>query len=121
MSVLNNEVITEVINAVAEQVYEYLRYLRHKLPEKLLEEVVVNVSLVDPVNYTIEISVDALANPLFSKLDDVLNEAVEFGFKIADYLMDKFKRGELGGLRPGEIERIAREYAKSLRDNAQKR
>jgi formylmethanofuran dehydrogenase subunit B len=121
VSVLNNEVnevITEVINAVAEQVYEYLR---HKLPEKLLEEVVVNVSLVDPVNYTIEISVDALANPLFSKLDDVLNEAVEFGFKIADYLMDKFKRGELGGLRPGEIERIAREYAKSLRDNAQKR
>jgi len=47
----------------------------------------------------------------------VVNEAVEFGFKIADYLMGMFKRGELYGRGPGEIERIAREYAKSLRDN----
>lgn len=51
-------------------------------------------------------------------LDDIINDAVEFGFKIADYLMDKFRRGgELIGLSVGEIERIAEEYAKSLRNN----
>ncbi len=92
-------------------------YLRRRLPERLLEDIVINVSLADPTNYIIEISIDASASPLFSGLDNVVNEAVEFGFKIADYLMGMFKRGELYGRGPGEIERIAREYAKSLRDN----
>lgn len=109
------DLLNEIINAIAEQVYDYLR---RRLPERLLEEVVISVNLVDPSNYTLEISVDASANPLLSGLEDIINGAVEFGFKIADYLMERFKRGELDGLQPGEIERIAREYARSLRDNA---
>lgn len=85
----------------------------------MLEDVVINVGFTDPTNYTLEISIDVSANPLLSGLDSIINSAIEFGFKIADYLMDKFKRGgELVGLSIGEIERVAEEYAKSLRNNA---
>ncbi len=111
----NNELINEIVNVVAEEVY---KYLMHKLPEKLLEDVVINVSFSDISNYTLEISIDATANPLLKGLNDIINDAIEFGFKIADYLMDKFRRGELVGLSTGEIERIAEEYAKGLRNNA---
>lgn len=111
----DNELLSEILSAIAEQVYEYLK---HKLPEKLLEEMTVNVSLVDLTNYVVEISVDASASPLFSGLEEIINSAVEFGFKIADYIMEKFKKGELNGLQLGEIERITEEYARSLRNNA---
>ena len=114
----DREILNEIINAVAEQIYEYLM---HKLPSRLLNEITINVGFVDLNNYTLEISIDASTNPLLSKLEHIINDAVEFGFKIADYLMDKFKRGELVGLSTGEIERIAAEYAKSLRNNPQTR
>ncbi|BDR91999.1 DUF3194 domain-containing protein [Vulcanisaeta souniana] len=110
-----SEALNEIANVVAEEVY---RYLMHKLPDRLLEDVVINVGFTDPTNYTLEISIDVSANPLLSGLDSIINSAIEFGFKIADYLMDKFKRGELVGLSIGEIERVAEEYAKSLRNNA---
>ncbi len=109
-----NEVLNEIINVVAEEVY---RYLMRKLPERLLEDFVINVGFTDSINYTLEISIDVSTNPLLSGLDNIMNNAIEFGFKIADYLMEKFKRGELVGLSIGEIERIAEEYAKSLRNN----
>ncbi|GAB6943696.1 DUF3194 domain-containing protein [Vulcanisaeta sp. JCM 14467] len=110
----SDEVLNEIINVIAEEIY---RYLMHKLPEKLLEDVVINVGFTDMNNYTLEISIDAATNPLLKGLDEIINDAVEFGFKIADYLMDKFKRGELVGLSIGEIERITEEYAKSLHTN----
>ncbi len=86
----NNEVLNEIVNAVAEEVY---KYLMRKLPEKLLEDIVINVGFTDMNNYTLEISIDVMTNPLLKGLDDIINDAVEFGFKIADYLMDKFRRG----------------------------
>ena len=107
----NDEVLSEVINVIAEEIY---KYLMRRLPEKLLEDIVINVGFTDMSNYTLEISIDAATNPLLKGLDEIINDAVEFGFKIADYLMDKFRRGELIGLSVGEIERIAEEYAKSL-------
>ncbi len=111
----NNEVLSEIVNVVAEEVY---KYLMRKLPEKLLEDIVINVGFTDMNNYTLEISIDVMTNPLLKGLDDIVNDAVEFGFKIADYLMDKFRRGgELVGLSTGEIERIAEEYTKSLRND----
>ncbi|GAB6947356.1 hypothetical protein JCM16161A_14860 [Vulcanisaeta sp. JCM 16161] len=111
----SDEVLNEIVNVVAEEVY---KYLMRRLPEKLLEDIVINVGFTDINNYTLEISVDAMTSPLLSGLDEIINGAIEFGFKIADYLMDKFRRGELIGLSTGEIERIAEEYAKSLRNNA---
>ncbi|ADN50343.1 DUF3194 domain-containing protein [Vulcanisaeta distributa] len=110
----SNEVLNEIVNVVAEEVY---KYLMRKLPEKLLEDIVINVGFTDMNNYTLEISIDVMTNPLLKGLDDIINDAVEFGFKIADYLMDKFRRGELVGLSTGEIERIAEEYTKSLRND----
>ena len=110
----NNEVLNEIVNVVAEEVY---KYLMRRLPEKLLEDIVINVGFSDINNYTLEISIDATTNPLLRGLDNIINDAVEFGFKIADYLMDKLRRGELIGLSIGEIERIAEEYAKSLYNN----
>ena len=111
----SNELLNEIVNVVAEEIY---KYLMRRLPEKLLEDVVINVGFSDISNYTLEISVDVTTNPLLGRLDEIINDAIEFGFKIADYLMDKFRRGELIGLSIGEIERIAEEYAKSLRNNA---
>mgnify|MGYP001770753421 FL=1 len=110
----SDEVLNEIINVIAEEIY---KYLMRKLPEKLLEDIVINVGFTDMSNYTLEISIDAVTNPLLKGLDEIINDAVEFGFKIADYLMDKFRRGELIGLSVGEIERIAEEYAKGLRNN----
>ena len=110
----NYEMLNDIANVIAEEIYRYLMY---KLPEKLLEDIIINVGFTDLINYTLEISIDAMTNPLLRGLDNIINDAIEFGFKIADYLMNKFRRGELVGLSIGEIERIAKEYAKNLYSN----
>ncbi|ADY02002.1 hypothetical protein VMUT_1801 [Vulcanisaeta moutnovskia 768-28] len=110
----NYEILNDIANVIAEEIY---RYLMHRLPEKLLEDFVINVGFTNLANYNLEISIEAMTNPLLKGLDSIINDAVEFGFKIADYLMDKFKGGELIGLSTGEIERIAEEYAKNLYSN----
>ncbi|WP_054857507.1 DUF3194 domain-containing protein [Vulcanisaeta sp. JCM 16159] len=110
---IDNEVLGEIVNIIADEIY---KYLMRRLPERLLEDVVIDVGF-DTNSYTLEISIDVMTNPLMENLDGIINSAVEFGFKIADYLIGKFRRGELVGLPAGEIERIAEEYAKSLRNN----
>ncbi|WP_243678316.1 hypothetical protein [Vulcanisaeta distributa] len=56
----NNEVLNEIVNVVAEEVY---KYLMRRLPEKLLEDIVINVGgFTDISNYTLEISIDAMTN-----------------------------------------------------------
>ncbi|WP_054853439.1 DUF3194 domain-containing protein [Vulcanisaeta distributa] len=111
---IDNDVLGEIVNIIADEIY---KYLMRRLPERLLEDVVIDVGF-NTNSYTLEISIDVMTNPLMGNLDDIINSAVEFGFKIADYLMGKFRRGgELVGLPAGEIERIAEEYAKSLHNN----
>ncbi|WP_069806748.1 DUF3194 domain-containing protein [Vulcanisaeta thermophila] len=111
---MSNELLQSIANAVAEQVYEYL--LR-RLPPELIEDLVINVRFTDPERQELEISIDALTNPLLSNVGSIVDEAVEFGFKIADHLMELLRRGELSNVQPGGIEEIARKYAKRLRNN----
>ncbi len=115
---MSNDVLKYVTDAIAEQIYEFLM---RKLPEKLLEEIVVNVSFVDLERYTLEISIDVLSNPVLAGVERVVDEAVEYGFKIADCLMEKLKRGELDGLSDREIRRVAKECAKGLHSDSQER
>lgn len=112
---MSNELLQSVVDAVAEQVYDYLL---HKLPTELLEDLVINVRFTDLEHQTLEIDIDASTNPLLNDVRDIIDEAVDFGFKIADYLMELLNRGELNELQPGGIEEIAREYARRLRNNA---
>lgn len=111
---MSNDIFQSIAAAVAEQVYEYLF---RKLPPELVEDLVINVRFTDMEHQVLEISVDANTNPLLSNVKDIINEAVDFGFKIADYLMELLRKGELSDLQPGRIEEITREYAKRLCNN----
>lgn len=106
--------LQSIATAVAEQVYEYLL---NKLPAALVEDLVINVRFTDLEHQVLEISIDTSTNPLLSNVKEIIDDAVDFGFKIADYLMELLRRGELSDLQSGRIEEIAREYAKRLRNN----
>jgi len=105
-----NKFIRDVTTLVAESI---TRFVMSKIPRKRVREVNVVVTLRDPKRLLFEIDVEVLTDALVKdeEVNRVVDEAVDYGFKLLDEIVPLIERGvyDLAEIRRA-IKRVERQY-----------
>ncbi len=102
--------VRDIATIVAEAV---TRFVMRKIPRKRIREVNVIVTLRDPRRLLFEIDVEVLTDALVKDeyVNRVVNEAVDYGFKLLDKIVPLLERGvyDIAEIRRA-IREVEREY-----------
>ncbi len=109
---LKRYIIEEIAKAVEQYILEHV-------PEKKLRYIEVDVRISDEYPYTVTIDVDVGTTPFIKDevLRRIVDEAINVGFRKADELFNRVKRGEI---REEDIEELE-EVGEGTGSNAQER
>ena len=105
--------IRDVTTLVAESI---TRFVMKRLPRKRIREVNVIVTLRDPKRLLFEIDVEVMTDALVKdeEVNRVVNEAVDYGFKLLDVIVPLIERGvyDISQIRRA-IREVERKYISS--------
>lgn len=112
---LSRELLNEIATIIADRV---TKFILKKIPVKRLSEINVVVTVKDPEKLLFEIDVDVKTDLLVRQdvLDRVVKEAVDYGFKLLDEVMNYILNG--GEPTIDKIKEIVRKAERKYADSS---